>query len=194
MNHKKPPVVATWLFDHLRSGEENEALSGDLIEGFRSGRSASWYWRQILTAIVIRCFSEIRTHSLALIFALIWSIPIRAWWFFALWYAARDAEYIFPTPYSTDLGMFISVVFTLWIGLGAYSLIYSLAVHKLNLEGFVRGFFVGPIAFFLLTVLFKSLPLRISVANFGAVEVLAYFLSLTIAAWGIRPQSRRLAV
>jgi preprotein translocase subunit SecY len=47
----EPPSVATWLLKHL--GRRNDALAGDLLEEYRRGRSAAWYWRQVLTAIVV---------------------------------------------------------------------------------------------------------------------------------------------
>lgn len=201
---ERPPLIANWILEHLTPGDRNDALTGDLLEEFRGGRTAGWYWRQVLTTIAIRCFSEIRAHSLALVFAAVWSIPVRAWWFFALWYAAHSVGYILPTPYSTYLGMCISVVLTLWIGLAAYVLINSLTVHSFDLKGIVRGLCAGPVVFLFLTVLLKiSWPhptvihqygccqfvAHKGVASFGAVEVLAYFLSLATAAWRIRSRS-----
>jgi hypothetical protein len=51
MNNRKPPALATWMLDHLGSRGSNEALSGDLLEAFRTGRSAGWYWYQVIAAI-----------------------------------------------------------------------------------------------------------------------------------------------
>jgi preprotein translocase subunit SecY len=51
MTRIEPPSLATWLLRHL--GRRNDALSGDLLEQYRRGRSAAWYWRQALTAIVV---------------------------------------------------------------------------------------------------------------------------------------------
>ncbi len=47
-----PPALATWMLKHLVPGEGNEALEGDLLEEFQRRRSASWYWRQVLAAIL----------------------------------------------------------------------------------------------------------------------------------------------
>lgn len=52
MKSSQPPSVATWLLLHLASGQDRDALVGDLIEEYRRGRSESWYWRQVLIAIV----------------------------------------------------------------------------------------------------------------------------------------------
>ncbi|HEY6271682.1 MAG TPA: hypothetical protein VIX19_06765 [Terriglobales bacterium] len=47
-----PPTTATWMLKHLASAEGNEELEGDLLEEFQRRRSASWYWRQVLLAIL----------------------------------------------------------------------------------------------------------------------------------------------
>jgi hypothetical protein len=47
----RPPVLATWLLNHLASGEKSESLIGDLIEQYQRGRSSAWYWRQVVTAV-----------------------------------------------------------------------------------------------------------------------------------------------
>ena len=52
MKSSQPPTFATWLLKHLCSGQYSDALAGDLIEEYRRGRSESWYWRQVLFAVV----------------------------------------------------------------------------------------------------------------------------------------------
>jgi hypothetical protein len=47
-----PPPMATWMLKHLVLGKRNEALEGDLLEEFQQRRSESWYWRQVLGAIL----------------------------------------------------------------------------------------------------------------------------------------------
>jgi hypothetical protein len=41
----RPPALAAWLVEHAIPGGKNEALAGDLLEGFGEGRSKAWYWR-----------------------------------------------------------------------------------------------------------------------------------------------------
>ena len=79
MKNIDPPVIATWILEHLTPGHRNDALSGDLLEEFLSGRSANWYWRQVLAAIATASFREVRTHSPLLIFAALWTIFAPAW-------------------------------------------------------------------------------------------------------------------
>lgn len=70
MKRRNPPALAVWLLNRLGVSARNEPLTGDLLEEFRSGRTASWYWRQtlmaILTALVQRV-SELRLELKVLI-------------------------------------------------------------------------------------------------------------------------------
>lgn len=61
MKRSKPPALATWLLEHARF-TTTDAIAGDLLEEFNKGRSAAWYWRQALVAIVAGCASEVRHH------------------------------------------------------------------------------------------------------------------------------------
>src|SRR5512138_390071 len=55
---RKPPKLATAL---LRCVADNKpALIGDLLEQFRSGRSAAWYWRQVLAVLGRGVLCEVR--------------------------------------------------------------------------------------------------------------------------------------
>jgi hypothetical protein len=60
MRTSQPPILATKLLERLTSGPHGDALAGDLIEQYREGRAASWYWRQVLLAIVV-CLAKDRT-------------------------------------------------------------------------------------------------------------------------------------
>jgi hypothetical protein len=68
MTCTEPPSLATWLLEHWTPGNRNEALAGDLQEEFRSGRSAGWYWRQVVAAIVIGYTREIFNRRVLLVF------------------------------------------------------------------------------------------------------------------------------
>ncbi len=62
MSVRQPPRLAIRLMDW--TGPHDEALLGDLLEEYRSGRSSWWYWRQTLMAIVVGTASEVRAHKL----------------------------------------------------------------------------------------------------------------------------------
>src|SRR5579862_2098572 len=53
MTQRQPPRIATWLLQRMGIAGQNPALAGDLLEEFQNGRSAVWYWRQILWAIAM---------------------------------------------------------------------------------------------------------------------------------------------
>lgn len=58
-----PPRLATWLLQRWGSGPQCESLVGDLIEQYQHGRSRAWYRRQVLTAIAVGAFRDIRDHK-----------------------------------------------------------------------------------------------------------------------------------
>ena len=72
-------TVATWMLEHLAFGSDDEALSGDLLEELHSGRSAAWYWRQVLSAIGAGILRRSGTYALPLLFAAAWSTLYPAW-------------------------------------------------------------------------------------------------------------------
>src|SRR5215831_2947059 len=71
MSHSKPPALATWLLEHTHFGSAHSVIAGDLHEEFHRGRSAAWYWRQVLMAIVVGCASDVRHHPVLAIRAIL---------------------------------------------------------------------------------------------------------------------------
>lgn len=53
-------AIAVWLFDRLGL---DVALSGDLLEEREQGRSAIWYWKQVLIALLVGIWGAIRDHK-----------------------------------------------------------------------------------------------------------------------------------
>lgn len=58
------PGVATWLAERFLTAPRRESLIGDLVEQYREGRSATWYWGQVLRAIVLSLTEELAAHKL----------------------------------------------------------------------------------------------------------------------------------
>jgi hypothetical protein len=63
------PKAATWVLKYFGCG--NEALIGDLLEEYWKGHSLTWYWRQVLMAVLVGCGSEIRANKLLAVRALV---------------------------------------------------------------------------------------------------------------------------
>jgi hypothetical protein len=61
MTPTTPPRVATMLLNRFAA---NDALAGDLQEEYRRGRSAAWYWRQVVAAMAIAAFRRGDWHEL----------------------------------------------------------------------------------------------------------------------------------
>ena len=123
MTHKNPPRIAHWMMEHLRPAGSDEALAGDLLEEFRSGRSAGWYSLQVAAALVTQWSRSLWQHRASLLFAAIWSFISPAWQLlFTRFY--RHSSFIgavwrIPWPWSFISVLILSIaVSTLFIWLG----------------------------------------------------------------------------
>jgi hypothetical protein len=79
MKRATPPPLATWILEHCIAGHCDEALAGDLLEGYSSGYSDGWYWRQVFAACAVSWSESFRARIPLLAFALIWSMMAPAW-------------------------------------------------------------------------------------------------------------------
>jgi hypothetical protein len=59
---RKLPALATSLL--VRLGPPDEAFIGDLAEEYGGGRSRAWYWRQVLSAVVLTSLRQIGNDPL----------------------------------------------------------------------------------------------------------------------------------
>jgi hypothetical protein len=53
MIDREPPRIAVWLLKTWASPYQRESLVADLLEMYRDGRSRSWYWRQVVAALLV---------------------------------------------------------------------------------------------------------------------------------------------
>jgi hypothetical protein len=53
MINREPPRMAVWLLKQWASPYRRESLLGDLLEMYRAGRSRTWYWRQVMAALIL---------------------------------------------------------------------------------------------------------------------------------------------
>ena len=79
MKRTEPPQLAMWMLEHGIPGDCDEALAGDLLEDFRSGRSEGWFWRQALAAWFVGWLKYLSRRRFLLIFAAFWSTLAPAW-------------------------------------------------------------------------------------------------------------------
>jgi hypothetical protein len=153
MNHRKPPALATWMLNYLRSRGSNEALSGDLLEAFHAGRSAGWYWYQVIAAIAIAWGRNVWHHRVPLFFAAAWSVFSPVWLLlpvrFSLDSLVGDTSHI-PWPWSficaIGFGEVIAMLF-IWLGVAVYSTLYPLAFGKPFFRSAGKGFLWGLVAY-----------------------------------------------
>jgi hypothetical protein len=58
----QPSRVATWLLKHFGCSPNNDSVLGDLAEQYLRKNSSAWYWQQVIKAIAVSLFTEIRAH------------------------------------------------------------------------------------------------------------------------------------
>lgn len=146
MRQTEPPPIATWLLRHCAPGPRNEALAGDLLEEFRSGRSATWYWRQTLTAIAAACLREVASRAGMLLFAALWSMMAPAWLFFVFRIETQTnfsgPIWRLPWPWSTicifALLIAESLIF-IWAGMLVYVLTKGALSRTFSFRQLSRG-------------------------------------------------------
>lgn len=154
MRPKDPPTIATWMLEHLAVGRKNEALAGDLLEEFRHGRPATWYWRQVLVAIVVGFAAEVRTQWPAIVYTTLCVIPVPAYWMLAFnkvmispFFARR---WQLDWPYSTICDQILfwgSQLIYIWFAMIVYFLLFSLATRTINLHRLARSLWKSAFVF-----------------------------------------------
>ena len=174
MNRHEPPKLAKWVLKHF--GSANEALAGDLIEEYAQGRSAAWYWRQVLIAVLIGCVSQVRRHKLLTVTAVIVGWAAR----YISWYAVNLPAYKLYAKVLADLGLHPSSF--LWRQPNTHPLLLLPLV-----DGFLSGWLVARlhrthrtamVLAYLTTVLLYSFPegLRLTLDSFSNSRFLPYLL------------------
>ena len=64
MTIRQPPQFAGRLLKRLVPAQDHDVLLGDLCEEYQRGRSIAWFWLQILVAIVVCSWRDVRSHPL----------------------------------------------------------------------------------------------------------------------------------
>jgi hypothetical protein len=151
MKSSRPPTLATWFLKHLRLEEMDEALLGDLFEDFRQGRSAAWYWRQVVSAIVVSFAKQLRYRWVSTAFAILWAYGVSVLFTQSVWppvqiqhllepFVGWAIRFEFPISMIWIFGMYSAILSAaetaiVMLGLG----LYLGVVRNLTLRGFLRG-------------------------------------------------------
>ena len=210
----EPPNLAAWMLEHLiPAAERDEALTGDLEEHFRAGRSDAWYWRQTAVAVATGWRQYIGRRRTMLVFALLWSMLAPAWYVAV---SAIEASHSIDNAWGI-LGPFVLVGWTvlhaafLWAGLGAYQLAHMFLGKPIPRREMRRAYWLVPLVLppiyglaFVIAVLYSgSVPAfehaKLAATSLGQIADLGafadviripYFLTMVIAMWRIAPRLR----
>jgi hypothetical protein len=127
MKSSRPPIVATWLLEHLCSNTVNQFLIGDLVEEYGHGRSSAWYWKQAVSAIVVSSRDDVRAHILIAIKALItgWAAQFMfqavAWGLLGRFHLWLPVYHRLPLVFGTGIALpliWLILWTPIWIGSG----------------------------------------------------------------------------
>jgi len=161
------------MLRHLVPGEPNDALAGDLLEEFRAGRSAAWYWRQVLASITIAYSHNIYANGSALLFAAFWALlapaciplpPLTHFPLFEREFWKLDAIWNLPYPWSNICNLaltFLLMIVFVWIGLQFYLALESITTRRFSIRRLRRGIVRSAAVFAPIYIAFMSLTLII---------------------------------
>ena len=216
MKRREPPPLATWMLEHCTTGDGNEALAGDVLEGFRSGRSDAWYWRQALAACLFSWINYLRARLSLLVFAFLWSMLAPAWT--AILDRVENNSLVLNLmwrmdwPFSTiatfSVWMFLNLLF-IWVGILFYLVAHARFSERLSFRKVTRSLFVGLGVFLLIyfaTFILMNLfafpgpvidrrtitPMReiVDLRMWAIVLRIPYLLTMLCALWRLAPAAR----
>jgi hypothetical protein len=211
MKTSNPPTVATWMLEHLTLRSESEALAGDLLEQFRAGRRAGWYWRQVLAAVAIGFFREILRRRPIIAFVVLWNTPIPALWLyferFVRHSSLLSSVWSLRWPWSTICEMaliFAQAVIPLWTGMVLYLFLHSWLTRCHKLPKVARGLWVSVVTYIVFGAVVFAIPQghhRIDIRTATAVSFitdptfillrLPGVLALLVSIWVALPETER---
>jgi hypothetical protein len=148
MSRIEPPSLAAWLLQHCLARKDNEALAGDLLEELRAGRSATWYWRQVVSAIAIESQAKIVDLCLATLYAALWSMMVPTWLLIVSNFEGHfnlDQRFLrmeWPWSVVCDLGFLLSAnLLFVWSGIALY--LFPHAPKKFKARSLSQGMFAS---------------------------------------------------
>lgn len=214
MRKTSPPFLATWMLHRLTPAPRNEALTGDLLEEFATGRPAAWYWRQILAVIAIAFSRQIISNRAVMLFTALWSTLVPSW---LLAIAAIEQRFNlnqrffqmdWPWCVVCDWGLLLAANLAfIWTGIALYLVPQLWTARNLRLRPLARGVFASLPSIFgvwaALVVLPKGFilsqtqtltqsPNSVPSLHIAAIIVrLPFFLTILCALWGAAARFNR---
>jgi hypothetical protein len=215
MRRTEPPPIATWVLEHCAVGDRNDALAGDLREGYSSGLPVGWYWRQVFAACAVSWTECLRLRTPWLIFALLWSVLAPAWKVFI---DGIESAQVFDRLLQPFDGLWILPAFAgwvilnstfLWVGILVYILTLSVFGKTFHAKMIRRAFLLTPLIFvpvfgawFALCMLDWTFPFaneKLATTPWGQIADLRmladvlrfpYFITLVCVLWNVIPKSK----
>jgi hypothetical protein len=197
--------LTTWMLEHLTFGPHREALSGDLLEELRHGRSATWYRRQAVSAIAIGLLRKSREYSLPVSFSFGWSMLYPVWWLAVE--RSQLAQTIFTRwstldwPYSTASTLLCSAlpaITFVWLGFFIYLLSQPHITRQLSTLRLLRSLSISFNVLLGIWIFFRHTVINVhSVNSEGLVAnthlfgiCIPFALSLFSAISSVRPHAQ----
>jgi hypothetical protein len=170
---------------HLTPGPCNEALGGDLLEEFCSGRSVAWYWGQVIAAIATACFREIADHSFLLLFAAMWSMLAPAW-DLLIEKIERNPTVFGPIwnlawPWSTCAALGLSLIIGstfIWTGMSLYLVLQGAITRGFGIRRIGRALAMSLCAFIVVSAGMFALSVLLPASN-HLIDRLGFASSIT---------------
>jgi len=195
MRPANPPAIATWILEHLVFGGKNDSLAGDLLEEFRRGRPASWYWRQVWIATARGIIKEVSNHWLMMVFAALWTVPQAAFELYVVLPAVyKITAFTAPIEWLNSAVCYLLVWKGLeiafpWAGMILYILLRSLVTPSHNLRRISRSLWITPLVYIAASAVEAALRLPLHNLIFGGYMIwrLPAFLSVLIGLWVALP-------
>jgi hypothetical protein len=89
MSTIQPPAFPARLLKRLVPAQDHDVLLGDLCEEYQRGRSKVWYWLQILAAVIVESWKDIRTYTGVALSAVALGTALQ----FGLWAFLNKSQY-----------------------------------------------------------------------------------------------------
>lgn len=89
---QQPPKLAVRMFSFFVPFHVRETLLGDLLEKFQEVQSPTWFWREVVTAILLSLTGLFRPRLSAVIFAIAGTVSEQLWFRSQCWKAVWQSS------------------------------------------------------------------------------------------------------